>query len=313
MFQAVNRGGYYGGSNFASGDELVAPVKLSLRGMQMGRRRYAFDEATIARRIREERGTGHGADYRPWLSVQDVSSLGRSTRIASSKTGRQHHFLSDLETGLFLLLEWDDEVTDIREQFPLDRDATRMLAAKMGIVHPRDTHTQTDIVMTTDVLVDVRHGDEPRQIALSVKPSSQLEKPRTLEKQELERRYWQRAGIAWYLVTEHELPNVRVGNLRWLHEMQSLDDLQAPHVDYWPDRCVRFLAELARARGGMIEDLLRHLEANCGFAASEPMMVLRHLAATKQIGLDLDREFSSKDPVEALSVVDRRTEVRKWG
>ncbi len=31
--------------------------------------------------IKEGRGTGIGADYLPWLKIQDVSSLGRSTRF----------------------------------------------------------------------------------------------------------------------------------------------------------------------------------------------------------------------------------------
>jgi hypothetical protein len=176
--------------------------------------RYRMDEARIARFLKEGRGSGIGADYKPWLTIQDVSSLGRSSRISSSKTDRQHHLLSDLETGLFLLLEWDDQVTDIREQFPLDRDVTRMLASKMGIVHPRDTHTMTDIVMTTDMLVDLDLDAGSRQIAFSVKPSAKLEDGRTLEKLELERRYWARAKTPWYLVTEQELPAIRVGNLK---------------------------------------------------------------------------------------------------
>lgn len=31
-------------------------------------------------------GTGTGTDYRPWLKIQDVSSLGRSTRLKGIKT-----------------------------------------------------------------------------------------------------------------------------------------------------------------------------------------------------------------------------------
>jgi hypothetical protein len=32
--------------------------------------------------------------------MQDISSLGRSTRLKGIKTGRQHEFLSDLEQNL---------------------------------------------------------------------------------------------------------------------------------------------------------------------------------------------------------------------
>ena len=270
----------------------------------MARRRYSFDETKLKRFAKEGRGTGHGSDYRPWLQVQDVPSHGRSTRIHSHKTGRQHHLLSDLETGLFLILDWADHVVDIREQFPLDRDVTRMLAAKMGVVHPRDVQTKSDIVMTTDLLVDVRLDGGVSLIALSVKPASKLEGARTLEKLELERRFWARINVPWYLVTERELHAVRIGNLRWLHEMRSLDELKTPHADYWPDRCNRFLGELSRARGGLIEDFLKHLQQNCEFAAGEAMTVLRHLAANKRIRLDLNREFSAKDRFDVIEIVE---------
>ena len=276
----------------------------------MARRRYSFDETKLKRFAKEGRGTGHGSDYRPWLQVQDVPSHGRSTRIHSYKTGRQHHLLSDLETGLFLILDWADHVVDIREQFPLDRDVTRMLAAKMGVVHPRDVQTKTDIVMTTDLLVDVRLDGGVSLIALSVKPASKLEGARTLEKLELERRFWARINVPWYLVTERELHAVRIGNLRWLHEMRSLDELKSPHADYWPDRCNRFLGELSRVRGGLIEDFLKHLQQNCEFGAGEAMTVLRHLAANKRIRLDLNREFSAKDRFDAIEIVERNVSKR---
>lgn len=276
----------------------------------MARRRYSFDETKLKRFAKEGRGTGHGSDYRPWLQVQDVPSHGRSTRIHSHKTGRQHHLLSDLETGLFLILDWADHVVDIREQFPLDRDVTRMLAAKMGVVHPRDVQTKTDIVMTTDLLVDVRLDGGVSLIALSVKPASKLEGARTLEKLELERRFWARINVPWYLVTERELHAVRIGNLRWLHEMRSLDELKTPHADYWPDRCNRFLGELSRVRGGLIEDFLKHLQQNCEFGAGEAMTVLRHLAANKRIRLDLNREFSAKDRFDAIEIVERNVSKR---
>lgn len=106
-------------------------------GQLMAKRRYDFDEKKLERFMKEGRGQGHGESYRPWLTIQDVSSSGRSSRIHCRKTGREHHFLSDIKTALFLLLDWSDSVTDIREQFPLDREETRRIAADMGVRHPR--------------------------------------------------------------------------------------------------------------------------------------------------------------------------------
>lgn len=42
----------------------------------------------IEKWIKEGRGSGIGLDYKSWLNIQDVSSLGRSTRLKGIKTGR---------------------------------------------------------------------------------------------------------------------------------------------------------------------------------------------------------------------------------
>ncbi len=268
----------------------------------MAKRRYGIDEDKIARFAKEGRGQGHGADYCPWLTVQDVSSRGRSTRIHSGKTGREHHLLSDNEKAAFLLFEWSSAVIDIREQFPLEREATRRIAAEMGVRHPVDAQSRTDIVMTTDFLVDLRTGNGVRLIARSVKPCSELNNDRTLEKQEIERRYWEINDADWGLITEHELPRQRVENLDWLHEMQSLEYQVAPYPGYWQDRCARFLACFQQTSGITIKRFIHHLEGAQGFAVGEGLTVLRHLAAIKQIVVNLDAKFDMNAPLNALGM-----------
>src|SRR5699024_3227724 len=84
--------------------------------------------------IKGGRGTGSGAGYQPWLKIQDVSSLGRSTRLKGIKTGRQHEFLSDLERNYFYLTEFFDVVLDIREQFPLlPQEETIVMQKSLGL------------------------------------------------------------------------------------------------------------------------------------------------------------------------------------
>lgn len=84
--------------------------------------------------IKEGRGSGIGADYKPWLKIQDVSSQGRSTRLKGIKTNRQHEFLSDLERNYFYLTEYSDLAVDIREQFPLlPLGETMIIADELGI------------------------------------------------------------------------------------------------------------------------------------------------------------------------------------
>lgn len=278
----------------------------------MAKRRYGIDEDKISRFIKEGRGQGSGAGYQPWLTVQDVSSSGRSSRIYSRKTGREHHLLSDMETAVFLLLDWSDAVIDIREQFPLDRDMTRSIAAKMGIRHPVDMQSKTDIVMTTDFLVDVQNENGSTLIVRTVKPSGELDDVRTLEKLEIDRRYWNDwKGNDWGLITDNDLPKQRIKNLRWLHEMQSLEHLVTLYPSYWEDRCARFISCFPQVAGMTIKQFMRYLESSQGFAVGEVLTVIRHLAANKVIHIDLDVEFELNSPVTAISISKLETPVRR--
>ena len=117
----------------------------------MARGPKKWDEATIERMYLEGRGKGQGRHYKPWIGVLEFSSRGRSRRVAGVKTGREHQLFSDVEWGLFLLLEWARNVIDIREQFPLDRELTLEIAAMLRIRHPVYPGTKVPAVMRLSI------------------------------------------------------------------------------------------------------------------------------------------------------------------
>jgi len=268
----------------------------------MAKRRYAMDEQKIARFCKQGRGTGTGADYKPWLTIQDVPSNGLSSRVPSLKSPRLHHCLSNEESKACHLYAWADHVTDIREQFPLDRELTREIAAQMKIQHPRDTETKVDIVMTTDFLINLNVGQSEKVIARSIKLAKDLEDQRTLEKQEIERRYWEIKGEEWGLITERQLPEVRCQNLRWMFEMVTFEHQKTPYDGYWQDKCARFMAHLQSAHNITLRQFYRQLENKLGFASGEGISVLRHLAANKVIGFDLDQPYDYNADISIITV-----------
>lgn len=180
----------------------------------MPRTNNQISEKTLLKWVKEGRGSGHGSEYRPWLTVRDLPSLGRVHRIFGHKSQRTHHLLSDLELAVFLLLEWLPEVTDIREQFPLDRSLTKQLALDAGIRRP--AQQGIDHFMSTDFLVNTTNKSEATY-ALQVKYANALDDERTVEKLELERRYWVEKGIPWYLITEQQVPKAVLANVEWLY------------------------------------------------------------------------------------------------
>lgn len=107
-----------------------------------------------------------GNNYKPWFSVRDVASEGRSHRVYGHLTNRTHHLLSDLELATFLLLQWRPTTTDIREQFPLDPTYTKQISVDAGITHP--FHAGVIQYMSSDFVVNTREEDRP-VFALQVK------------------------------------------------------------------------------------------------------------------------------------------------
>ena len=74
-------------------------------GLIMARKSYGTSEVKFQKWIKDGRGSGRGIEYKPWITVRDLPSEGRSHRIFGHKSQRTHHLLSDLELAVFLLLE----------------------------------------------------------------------------------------------------------------------------------------------------------------------------------------------------------------
>jgi hypothetical protein len=187
----------------------------------MPKRQIGWTEEKISRYIKEGRGQGELAFYKPWLTIQDVPSNGRVHRTMGWRTEREHHLLSDLELNYLCICDWTNNVFDIREQFPLDREVTLTIAEELEIQHPVDTKNTTPIVMTTDFLLSVREGKQLIYKARTIKHSMDLVNKRIIEKFEIERVYWERQGIDWAIVTEEEMPQAFINNLKFLSKARE--------------------------------------------------------------------------------------------
>lgn len=168
-------------------------------------------------------GQGEGKDYKPFMYVRDVPSMGTSSMVRSRITGRKHDYLSDHEFKVHLLAEYGRSTLDIREQFALlPWEETQAIAAKLGIQHPIIPGTSTPTVMTTDLLLTLKRSDGTELVAVSAKLNKDLTAS-NLQKLLLERLYWNRRGIRWILATEDNVHATRASNLKFF-EMALNDD-----------------------------------------------------------------------------------------
>lgn len=245
----------------------------------MPKKNNQISEKTLLKWVKEGRGSGRGSQYRPWLTVRDLPSLGRVHRIFGHKSQRTHHLLSDLELAVFLLLEWLSEVTDIREQFPLDRSLTKQLALDAGIRHP--AQQGTDHFMSTDFLVNTTNESEPKY-ALQVKYMNALDDERTVEKLELERRYWIEKGIPWYLITEQQVPKAVLANIEWLYpagRRTEDDELPLEQIEFYQHH-------FSQAGNTTIIEMCKKLDIAYDLEPGESLSEVRILLAKRYFDFD---------------------------
>ena len=171
-------------------------------------------------KIRENRGKGEKEKYRPWIECRECNSMGTCVLYPDWKHGRTMHFLSQGEFWAYLILRWQDNVVDIREQFPLNKDVTMKIAEAKGISHPHNI--DGNITMTTDLLVTFVDKNEQTYLkAYSVKNNrsdifGNIEDPgvmRTVEKQRIEMAYWHLLDIPFENVFKDEMNSVLVSNI----------------------------------------------------------------------------------------------------
>lgn len=246
-------------------------------------------ENKIKKWLKEGRGQGIGIDYKPWLVVQDVPSEGRSHRERGIKIPRQYTFLSDLEDRFFNILEYSPRVVDIREQYPLlPIEETIDIANVMGVEHPTDPTTGVRTVMTTDFLVTL-HLDQKNSLrAWTVKYADRLKDGRVIEKFEIERRYWQRQGVKWSILTENEINKTLADSIKFVRNYYNLAT-SSLFTAYTPEELNCYACQLAEKLCGTVSvrDVCRGFDEEAGFEKGNSLALFKHLVITRQINIDL--------------------------
>lgn len=180
-------------------------------------RRKTITSSKIEKMEKQGRGQGHGRNYKPWLTIRDVTSHGFKHRIKGWKTDRTHHLFSNLELSFFFWLESLPNVVDIRERFPLlPIEKTIEISDKFEIKHPYDHNKFEHIVMTTDFLVDHKIQDQPILKAYSVMTSKGLLSTRVLRKTLIEREFWKKQEVEFAVITDKDIPTELANNVDWL-------------------------------------------------------------------------------------------------
>ncbi|HEX8362607.1 MAG TPA: TnsA endonuclease N-terminal domain-containing protein, partial [Longimicrobium sp.] len=262
-------------------------------------------------------GEGEGADYKPWLTVRSFGSRGIARRILGRTVDRVHHVFSNLERDCFVLLDWNDAVTDIREQYPLHPiEETLSIADELSYGHPRAQRKRKGewvtepVVMTSDFRVTLCGEADPPEVVISVKELQELNDVHTLEKLEVERCYWERRGVPWVIVTERELPRALVDNLSFLaaHRAAEGHAVPAPRMR---EALAVVAAELEAAVSEPTASVCSGCDSRLGLAPGACLALVWHALATKIWSTDLTFVLNPGRPL-ALDFGTAPARARRW-
>lgn len=179
--------------------------------------------------------------YEPWIKVWDIKSKGVSHLVSGVKVHRTHHLISNAERDYLTVLEHENSIIDIREQFPLLTQAeTQAIANSLNYRHPVYPGTQIPVVMTTDFLITfLDSSGEVKVAARSVKYRKEFEdanigvQNRMAEKLAIEEKYWASRQIEWKLVLHENLSKVRIANLTILRTYASIHPSLPTEKKHW--------------------------------------------------------------------------------
>ncbi|MFT4413452.1 TnsA endonuclease C-terminal domain-containing protein [Bacillus sp. UMB0728] len=280
----------------------------------MTKRNQSWSENKYNRFVKEGRGQGAGKEYKPWLTIQDFPSMGRVSRILGWKSGRVHHLFSDLQARYFYMLEWQDTVVDIREHFPLlDLEDTIQQKSDLKFKLFTDKESGYPYTLSTNFLITINRADGNLYLARSIKMASELEKKTTLERLEIERRYWTEKGIDWGVITQKEISNVLAKNIEWVHScLYSYAErgFTKDELIYLGNALVERLIDAKHS----IRKITSEFDKEFNYDSGTGLFVFKFLIASKQIGIDMTNQIDvnlSNPIIEVNPRITHEEAVRK--
>lgn len=212
--------------------------------------------------------------YKSAIKVKDFSSKGTVSRMFSKKTGRIHHLLTVLEKNSFLLLDFDENVIDIKEHYELVD--IRDIVDDSDI----DWSYYKDYKISTSFVIEMKDG---KKKAISCKNSSELYKRNVQLFLEIQRRYYEEKGIEWCIITNKDLPDKRLKNIKWLRLGDS--------TNYNKD-IVEIIKKTLNNYNGTLKEYLDYIVNIYKYKIEEILTTFKNMIISKEIRVDLNDEIT---------------------
>lgn len=243
-------------------------------------------------------------EYVPGIKIQDFATRGRVSRIKGKTTNRVHHLLSDLETNVFYLLDFEEKITDIKEHYPLlDLHEVVDNLSDIKLQKFKNKKTGEEYTFTTTFVITLKGDGEEKYLALSVRNETELYRDLLLEKLEVERRYWSKKEIRWSVITNKDIPMVKVNNIKWLY----LGDID---IEYEEESYIKkVMSNKITYNKCSIKEILDNVDGELSLPIGTALVILKRMIISNEISVDLYSPINIDMSAEKFTV--NYQEVRK--
>ncbi len=144
--------------------------------------------------------------------------------------------------------------------------------------------------MSTDFYVFSSDAMNPR-FSIQAKYQKDLEDIRTIEKLEIERRYWQSKEIPWQIITEQEIPKVVFDNIKWLYPAIRDND----HINLY-DQIEFYVKQFHKYPNLSLINLAKKIDSSYDLEIGTSLSELRVLFAQRYFKFDLKLNYKDLVP-----------------
>lgn len=149
------------------------------------------------------------------------------------------------------------------------------------------------MILTTDFLIQLSNGEWE---AYSVKPITSLKHDRTIQKQAIEKTYWELQGVKWNIVLDKQLKTVAAMNLNLLRHYAEIPFTYSISIDSWIKEFKTIIHHKTKNR---TSDLIYETSKNLGIDYTISSSILFHCIWNKLIDVNLNHPIHlEKTPID---------------
>jgi hypothetical protein len=165
----------------------------------------------------------------------------------------------------------------------------------------KNKNTGFPYVLTTTFLITIKSPNGGIEyIARSVKAASELERKTTLEKLEMERRYWEVKSIDWSIITEKDINSVKVKNIEWvLSSIHVISDMGLSEQEIIELGAVLQL-RLYSNKDSSIRSIVTGFEVDYALGEGLGLFLFRYLVAIKAVKLNMSIPIDLNSPAKVI-------------